>query len=120
MSNYPHSLVVICPAAVRDQLIAVGQPLGVYSNMAVELSADGSAPATHYGSHAWAGVEFVAIMTGQVVPEIEGVSEAEINALLGAITVSVDPVVDEQLLTKRAHFDYVIEQLGLQVLEAEI
>jgi hypothetical protein len=120
MGNYPHSLVVICPAEVRGTLIGFGAAIGVSAGMVVELSADGSAPPTHYGSHSWAGPDFVAIMTGQVTPEIDGVSEAEIAAVLGQCTVSVDPVVDDQLLTKAAHFDHVAASLGLQRIIAEI
>lgn len=120
MSNFPHSLVVICPDALRDDLLAMGAALGVDGGMSVPLSSDGGEPVTHYGAHSWAGPEFVAIMTGQVTPEIAGVASEDIEAMLSLITVSVDPVVDEQTLTKRAHFEHVIDGLGLQRVEAQL
>lgn len=120
--SYPHSLVVICPAAVRDNLLALGDAVGVAGGMDVELSTSGSAPPTHYGSHSWAGPEFVAMMTGQAYPDPlpEGVTTEQIDSILGACTVSVDPVVDEQVLAAREHFDHVLTLQGLQTITSEI
>jgi len=122
MSTYPHSLVCIVPSALRDTVLAMGQALGVDGGLTVELSASGSGPATHYGAHSWAGVEFAAVMLGSVYPDPlpEGVTEQDIDNILAAITVSVDPVVDEVTLTKRVHFDHVTQAAGLQVIQAAI
>lgn len=119
---FPHSMVTICPAAVRPSLLAMGQAVGVDAGMTVELSADGTAPATHYGSHAWARADFVALMTGQALPDPmpDGVTEQDIINLLSVITVSVDPVVDGTTLTKRTHFDYVASSLGVQVIASTL
>lgn len=115
MTPYPHSLVVICPDALKSDVLALGMMLDppIDGGLSVPLSADGSEPATHWGAHAWATPEFVAIMTGQVVPEIKGVTAEQIANILSQITVSVDA----NGLTMRAHFDYVLEQLGLKVIQ---
>lgn len=111
MTSYPHSVVVICPDALKSDVLALGMMLDppIDWGLSVPLSADGSEPATHWGAHAWATPEDVAIMTGQVVPEIEGVTAEQISDILSQITVSVDA----NGLTMRAHFDHVLGQLGL-------
>jgi len=117
MTSYPHSLVVICPDALRDEVLALGMMLDppIDGGLSVPLSVDGSEPVTHWGCHAWATPQFVAIMTGQVTPEIPGVTPEQIAAILSQLTVSVDA----EGLTMRAHFDHVIGDLGLRVIETE-
>lgn len=117
MSEYPHSLVVICPDALKADVLTLGLMLDppIDGGLSVPLSSDGSEPATHWGCHAWATPQFVAIMTGQVTPEIPGVTPEQIAGILSQITVSVDA----NGLTMRAHFDHVIAGLGLQVVEPE-
>lgn len=117
MTPYPHSLVVICPEISKADVLALGMMLDppVDGGLSVPLSADGSEPATHWGAHAWATPEFVAIMTGQVVPEIEGVTPEQIAGVLSQITVSVDA----NGLSMRAHFDYVITEHDLKIVEIE-
>ena len=124
--SYPHSLVTICPDAAKAALLALGEAVGVSGGMSVPLSADGNDPPTHWGSHAWAGPEFVAMMTGQAIPDPlpEGVTAEDISNVLSLCTIAVDTVIDEgleteQRLTKRAHFDHVASGLGLQVIVPE-
>lgn len=112
---YPHSLVVICPDELREQVLTLGMMLDppIDGGLSVALSADGSEPATHWGAHAWATPEFVVIMTGQAVPDIPGVTPQEIADVLSQITVSVDA----NGMKMRAHFDHVIGGIGLTVVE---
>lgn len=112
MSGYPHSLVVICPDALCDEVLALGMMLDppIDGGLSVALSADGSEPTTDWGAHAWATPEFAAIMTGQTVPEISGVTPEQIAGVLSQITVSVDA----EGLTMRGHFEHVIAGLGLK------
>lgn len=70
------SLVLILPAAHRDQgnaiAVAIGHDVPPGHTYSVPLSSDGSAPATHYGCRTWASPGFVAAIeiarTG-VVPD---------------------------------------------------
>jgi len=116
MSDYPHTMVVVASEQMRDTCIAMAAALGYAAGLSVPLSATGEAPATHYGLHTWAGPEFTAIMTGQVTPEIDGYTAQNIADLLAAITVSVDPPSGA---TKRTHFNEVIADLGLTVIQPE-
>jgi hypothetical protein len=114
------SLVVIAPAAVWPSVKAMNSALGYAAGDGVELSSDGSAPATHLGLHTWATDAFIAIATGQVTLTIEGYTAQDIANLLAAITVSVEPSVGEQILKRKAHFDYVASSLGLQTIEVAL
>ena len=115
MIGYPHSLVVICSDALKQQVLWLGMNLDppIDGGLSVPLSADGLDPATHWGAHAWASPEFVAIMTGHITPEIPGITPEEIAGVLSQITVSVDA----EGLMMRAHFDHVLIDRGLQVVE---
>ena len=122
--SYPHSLVVITTDANKQDLLDLGAAYGVDGGMSVPLSADGTDPATHWGSHSWAGPEFVAIMTKQVTVEVEGYDEAAINAILDLCIVSVDKVVDagletERKLKNREHFDAVLADESLAIIVPE-
>lgn len=114
------SLVVIAPIAVWPSLVSMNLALGYAAGGGVPLSADGNEPATHLGLHTWASDEFIAIATGVVTPEIEGVTPEEIAGLLAAITVSVQPEVNEVVLTKSAHYNHVAAGLGLVRITAEL
>lgn len=113
------SLVVIAPIAVWPSLVAMVTALDNDAGVGSPLSADGSEPATHLGLHAWASDTFVAIATGEVTPEIEGVTPEQIAGLLASITVSVAPEVNEVTLTNSAHYDHVAAGLGLIRVEIE-
>lgn len=106
-----HSLVTICPASIRDDLINLGRAYGVEGGMTVELSEDGNRPATHYGSHSWATPEFIAIVKQEVTVPIEGYTSEEVSELLSACTFtssqSPNPINSE-------HFNNTISSLGLQ------
>lgn len=114
------SLVVIAPIAVWPSLVSMNLALGHAAGVGVPLSASGNDPATHLGLHTWAGDDFIAIATGEVTPEIEGVTPEQIAGLLAAITVSVQPEVNEVVLTKSAHYNHVAADLGLVRFKTEL
>lgn len=97
MTATPHSIVVICAAADRAQLLAVGDAMGVAGGMDVLLSPTGQLPATHYGARSWATSTFVGIMTGTITPTIPGVTAQQIAAVLA--TATVDGVSDARIAT---------------------
>jgi hypothetical protein len=104
------SLVLIIPADLRDDANALGVALGMGSdNYSVPLSADGSAPATYYGLHAWASDEFIAMLdSGQLPPDVD-FPQDEFDAIMAASIQSVqsDPA---------GHFNAVIAANGLEVV----
>lgn len=114
-----HSTVLIVPApllAPANMLAAVlGWGPSCYS---VPLSASGNEPATHYGLHTWAEDGFLAMVANAqdgVAPE--GLAEAgfdlaQLQAILGALIMSVRPAND-------GHFDAVLAANGLKMVMAE-
>lgn len=112
-----HSLVSICPAATRSDLLALGRAYGVEGGMSVELSATGTAPATHYGSHAWATPEFIAIVKQEATFPVEGYTPEEVAAILSACTFSDS---QEPGPINRAHFEQVIGTMGLQTIQVDL
>lgn len=114
MAYTPHSIVVICATADREQLLAVGAAMGVSGGMDVALSANGQAPATHYGARSWATPVFVGIMTGQITPTIPGVTAEQIQAALaGAIIDVVQDAAASPEFSARDHFRTVCQSVGL-------
>lgn len=121
MTATPHSIVVICAASDRAQLLAVGNAMGVSGGMDVALSANGQAPATHYGARSWATPVFTGIMTGTIQPTIPGVTAEQIAAVLA--TAIVDVVADAATqpgFSARAHFLGVCAAMGLQRIDVAI
>ncbi|MES0811280.1 hypothetical protein ABLO27_17475 [Roseibium sp. SCPC15] len=112
MTTYPHSLVVIAPAAMVPAASAMAAALGLTAGFAVPLSVSGVDPATHYGLHSWVAAAFKAYMTGEQVPDLQGYTAVDIAALLGQLTVSVDAGGQ----TGRTHFEAVTGGLGLSVI----
>ena len=112
MTTYPHSLVVIAPAAMVPAASAMAAALGLAAGFAVPLSASGADPATHYGLHSWVAATFKAYMTGEQVPDLQGYTADDIAALLGQLTVSVDAGGQ----TGKPHFEAVTGGLGLSVI----
>ncbi|MEM8648469.1 MAG: hypothetical protein AAGF86_19315 [Pseudomonadota bacterium] len=114
MSACPHSLVVIVPAPLKATAVAMSSALGYTADPSVPLSPSGAEPATHYGLHTWAGTAFVAIMTGQVTPTMDGFTAQEVEDFRSAIIVSIDLPTSEEA---RAHFDLTIASLGIQMVQ---
>ena len=128
-----HSMVLIAPVADKDALIAVAdlafrRKLG----LSVQLSSDGSEPATHAGAHGWVGDAFraalTALMTETPPPEIEGVPAAQIEDLRSRLIVSfggeiVSPGGTRSIgtgLEGRGHFDAVLADQGLAVVQVPL
>lgn len=143
--SYNRSLVVVCPAAVRDAIIALGRGVGVEAGMDVEWSLDGSAPATHYSSHSWVQDAFAALMLRQFYPGDtlnradhawlpddwvdgtvlyampDGATRVQIDAILDQCDVSVDAVdADGRLLSPVEHTELVASRSGLRRVEIQI
>ncbi|XWN29983.1 MAG: hypothetical protein ROR55_21175 [Devosia sp.] len=114
MTAYPHTMVVIVPAALKPASIAMSAAMNWDADPSVPLSPTGTEPATHYGLHTWAGADFVAILTGQVTPPIEGYTAQQVEDFRNAIIVSVDPPTGEEA---RAHFDLATAAAGLQMID---
>ncbi|MEM9635151.1 MAG: hypothetical protein AAGA50_27755 [Pseudomonadota bacterium] len=112
MTTYPHSLVVIAPAAMVPAASAMAAALGLSAGFAVPLSSSGADPATHYGLHSWVATSFKEYMTGEQAPDLQDYTADDIAALLGQWTVSVDAGGQ----TGKPHFEAVIGDLGLSVI----
>lgn len=76
---------MLCPANVKAQAQALGEALGwTGDNFSVPLSANGQEPATHYGLHAWAREEAVAIFTGETPADVEGAEAIRAQLIVSA------------------------------------
>lgn len=84
--------------------------LGFTATLEVPLSNDGGATVTHYATHNASSDAFTAIITGQVIPPIEGYSEAEIEAMLSQLIVSVHTPAQSW---GREHLQEVMSARGL-------
>jgi hypothetical protein len=108
-----NSTILILPAAMRDAGNAVAEAMGWGpDNYSVPLSADGSAPATHYGLHAWTDDQFKGWVEG-TAPLPDGMDAAVpvIAALIASFRTSGEP---------RQHFHEVLSANGLaQIVDIE-
>jgi enamine deaminase RidA (YjgF/YER057c/UK114 family) len=111
--TFHNSIAFIVTAAQREAVLTIGRALGYEGGLVVQLSASGSAPATHYGAHAWAADEFVALITGDW-PVPDGVPAETVAAAKAALTVSVQTPCESPL----AHFEAVCASAGLVRIEA--
>ena len=89
------SCVLIITSAQRDDANTLAQLMGWGpDNYSVALSADGEAPATHYGLHAWTTPAFEAMLAaaeeGTMPPELEeaGYPAVTFSAVMEALTAS--------------------------------
>lgn len=113
--SFPHSLVIIAPAALKPAANAIGEAIGwTGDNLSVPLSASGNEPATHYGCHAWAQAIAVAWLTGQAEPPASAYTPEQIAGVLAQLTISVDP----DGLQGGEHFQAALAEAGLQRIES--
>lgn len=138
MSAYPHNVIVIAPDGDHQTAInmARGLPTSYEAGLSVPLSADGSAPATHWGLCTWAGPEFVAWITGAVSPPVtkpaeewsdpdtpEAYGQGDIDDLLDSLVISITSRDDEAGFPtapfNREHFEQVLSDEELQMVQAE-
>ena len=108
------SCVLILPDAQVATGNAVSEAMGWGSPAyTIPLSADGTEPATHYGLRTWSDEAFQAMLESQVYPPQlaqAGITEAAYAAMIGALVWSFWP-------DYVGHFDAVIGEQGLQVVE---
>jgi len=101
------SCVLILPAALRDAGNALGEAMGWGpGNYSVPLSPSGLEPATHYGLHAWVAQAFLDTLDAGALPDGLDFAQADFDALLRALVVSVRVGMD-------GHFDAVCAEQGL-------
>lgn len=110
------SCVLIVPADARGKAKALASAMGWGpENYAVPLSPTGSAPATHYGLHAWVEPEFVDILS----KSRSGIMPAALTTA-GFAKKNFDDVISNLTVSIRAslsgHFNEVIAGLGLAII----
>lgn len=114
-------LALILPAADQADgnalACALGHDVLPGATFGVPLSADGSAPATHYGAHTWGLPVFVDLLTGAAqgtLPDLDwaavGLTEARIHELVAALLYSTRPTTDDAA----GHFIELAASAGLQ------
>lgn len=103
--SYDNSIVLIVEAAARADAEALGLQLGHSgAEYSVPLSAEGLAPATHFGLHSWGRDDFVAVMAGEAP---EGVDASLFETVRAALILSVRT-------SAAGHFADVLAQHELQ------
>lgn len=118
--NWLYSVVLICPAANREQAnllaCALGHDVLPGNTFVAPLSATGEAPATHFGCRATAQQTFVDLFVGAsqgVLPAIPwadyGLTEADVFALLPLLVFDARAASDAT-----GHYDAVIAAHGWQ------
>ena len=111
--SYTQSVVMVVTAAQRETVIELGRALGWEAGFSAALSADGQEPATHYGLHAWARPEFVALVQSPGL-SAEGWTAEQIATARGGLTVSA-----QDNAVPLEHFESVLAAEGLQRLGDE-
>lgn len=108
------STVLILPDDLKDEGNRMGDAMGWGpENFSVALSSDGSAPATHWGLHAWASDDFPAYLASETLPpELEkaGFTQKEWDAIRAAI-------IQSYWSDYIGHFDTVCAENNFQVVE---
>jgi hypothetical protein len=119
MSDWPYTVVMLVPAAIRESAnqLAAGLDHGP-NNFSVPLSATGAEPPTHFGSRAQAQQSFIDLLTavGQgELPIIQGMTPQEVGTVLMQLQADVNVGVDGY-----AHFNQVIDAAGLKRMEPQL
>ena len=112
MSDWPYTVVMLVPAAIRESAnqLAAGLDHGP-NNFSVPLSATGAEPPTHFGSRAQAQQSFIDLLTavGQgELPSIQGMTPQEVGTVLVQLEASVSTNEDGY-----THFQRVIGEKNL-------
>lgn len=89
MTDYPHNLAMVAPAALWPSLSAMLDGLGWVLGQGAPLSADGAEPATHRGIHARATQDWVDVATGVRTPEVEGFTLEQIQGAVAMVQTNV-------------------------------
>lgn len=83
------SVCILVPAAMREAAIEMARPLGYEAGFLRGVGPTANGTATHFGQHSWEGDALIAIVTGRVTPDIEGVTPEQIAAMVAMLDVSV-------------------------------
>lgn len=122
MSAFPFSVSLVVPASDQADANRLAAALGwdvlPGNTFSFALSSDGTAPATHFGCHAWAGPGFVSTIQnaqGGALPEIDwsayGLTAERVTALLSAMQSSIQ--------TGSVGFWALLSDGDLQTVQAE-
>lgn len=113
MTGYTYRIAIIVPdadvAAARDLASDTGWGEGCYS---VPLSADGTAPATHWGLSTAGTQRTVDVLNGA---PMEGVEPGRLAAVVGSLEWASGPADTNA----RQQFDTLAASLGLQQVQPE-
>lgn len=108
-----HSVVLIVPAALHAKANALAEAMGYGpNNYSIQLSADGTAPASHWGLHVWAQQDFVDQLVSGELPEGVDYPQADFNAVMAGLIYSIRGTYEN-------HFAEVVAANGLQIVESE-
>lgn len=127
-----HSVVLIVPAAI----VADGNRLawamgwqeapgsGAGETFGVPLSASGKAPATHYGTHTWAGAEFLKVLGDAKAAKLPDKTWTDYNLSAkrtGAAVAAIVPRIVEGIGAEiaQANWQAALAEAGLKVIEEE-
>lgn len=122
-------MVIVGPnAQVQNFKDVVGAAFGYdfgFGRTDIRPDNPGSGPGTHSGLHGWVDDDFRDLMEGDTQVSQEkldelGITQGDISAALGSCTISFSPLVGLVILTKRAHFEYILAQEGLQIIPSEV
>lgn len=106
------SCVLILPASLREKGNQLAEAMGWGpDNYSVPLSPAGHGKPTHYGLHAWAGKEFMALLggvaAGDAPPEALGEYPAKgLKAVMAGLVISFRDDAE-------AHFSEALKEQGL-------
>ncbi|PJK29973.1 hypothetical protein [Minwuia thermotolerans] len=122
MSSHPYSVSLAVPAAAQDDAnalaVALGWDVWPGRTFSVPLSADGAAPASHYGCHTWATQGFLDTLSaaqGGALPPVDW-SEYELTEVrVGEVVAALL----DHVQTGDVGFDTFLADSGLQRVVVE-
>jgi hypothetical protein len=115
MSNLKSTVWIVPIAEVTaTKALTEETEVGYKSGFSVRLSSDGNEPASHLGQHGWESPRIFDFMRGTGQPKIKGRTRAEVKAQTDKAFVSVNR---PDRLTAKAHFDAVLVDRGLKIIE---
>ncbi len=126
-----HSVVLICPVALLSDGNKLAWALDWQfepgktewlNTFNIPLSATGLAPATHYGTHTWAGAEFLQILSAakqKILPAVDwaesGLTAAKVDAAVAAFITRVVPGTTQAIA--QANWDAALKENSLKRIE---
>ena len=117
-----YSCALIVPESLQDSANRLACALGYDESLlpgrtySVPLSADGQQPATHYGCHTWAGVEFIQMIQGAAQGQLPpapwanwGLTEQAVFDVVAGLASRIEYQGDPS-----ANFETLLAERGLQ------